>query len=210
MTTTFTCQGCGHTFAGDETPEKCDACGASTKWLIGRQVVVVSEAGAYRFSPGNVTIRHHAPIPIDDPALLKIGRVTVEWAAFEHILDLTIWDVSGEPHPQCALLTTKMSGHGRRFDELRRQWALVKRSAADLADWNTLEQIAEPVSKRRNRIVHDAWYVEKGTANLAQFRALPKGSSDFGQTSIPSATLDQLISDIEALRDRAGELRAKL
>ncbi len=89
-----------------------------------------------------------------------IGRVSSEWAQLEHVLDMLIWRLSGLDGPAGHCITGQLLGHAPRFYAVI---ALLKHHgfATDLqTDAVELMNRTENLSNKRNRIVHDAWYVE--------------------------------------------------
>jgi len=169
------------------------------------------EAAGYRITGSPAAVLIHVPLPSTSAILQQIGQISVGWAAFEHVLDRAIWHLSGLPPKEAAdTITKSLVGHGRRFKEIGSRWNALASSKASLSAWHALEQAATPVSFRRNRVVHDAWFLEKDNKTPAQWRAMPKHDPQFGMIAIAPSDLDMLINDIEDLKVQASHLLGQL
>lgn len=172
---------------------------------------VSAGAGSYQVTISPASLLIHVPLLPSNSILQQIGQISVGWAAFEHVLDRVIWHLSGLPPRTAAdTITKSLVGHGRRFKEIRCRWNALASSKASLLAWDKLEIAATPVSHRRNRVIHDAWFLEKDSKTPAQWRGMPKHDPQFGMIAIAPSDLDRLIDDIEDLKVQASHLLGQL
>jgi hypothetical protein len=159
------------------------------------------------FSP--VAFRVEKLLPDDHPFYQLFGRVAAEWALIEHVLDLTIWELAGFSHELGSCITGQLIGQSGRFNALL---ALVAAKGCDDKMRNRITDLVYKtgnLAKRRNRFVHDAWYLSESESgkSVGQFKSYePKiGKSGFDEVTETFAieTIDPIkskLADISQLR----------
>jgi hypothetical protein len=144
------------------------------------------------------------------PIYALIGRVASEWAHMEHRLDEIIWSLSGMPWPIAASMTGQMVGHFGRYNAiiaLLSHYDLGK-EIIDLA--KKQQGKVSDLAEYRNRIVHDAWYVELDTNEAHQYKSMPKRDTKFGIHRYPTEEIEQLIAKIATRIDAISSLSEKI
>lgn len=166
------------------------------------------------FSIMEAKLTVHRALPADHDFYKLVGRVASEWAGLEHVLDLVIWElatwnVTGLSQPHVACITAQIMGVPGRCKAIV---ALGKLKGLDhkeiLKPFLKLMQDSYAASEFRHRIVHDPWYMEDGSKNPGQFKAMPFSDQRYGIYDITQAEIDETISSIKALSERAGKLRS--
>jgi hypothetical protein len=148
-----------------------------------------------------------SPLPSDHPFYAVIGQVAAEWSMLEHILDFTIWDLSGMDHDIGACITAQMLGSTNRFRSII---ALSKRKQLSdkiIKEATKLMRVSHDPGELRNRIVHDSWYSEEPPGGVKQFRAMAWKDPRFGLIDIDKKEIDKLVSSIRSLQERCRSLR---
>lgn len=163
--------------------------------------------------------------PPDDHAIYSfVGRVASEWARLEHFLDAIIWDLAELEHAAGACITAQMIGATPRYRTIIAQ--LTLRTKADerwnkyIGKINGLMNSTYDPQDRRNRIVHDPWYVtfERGPGLLsrmlsekpAQFKSMPQKTLQFGIVEIDVTEIEKTSTDIKKLSERAEQLLTEI
>jgi hypothetical protein len=139
---------------------------------------------------------HFYPHQEGDPHYEAIGRVASAWAFFDFHVSQQIWWLAAVDDERGACLTSNMMSINMRMNTLLALIELEarfhkepnlhdKRPAQDtlpafLKELNALnnKQVA-PLSKERNRIVHDTWMYGKKTGHIAQIRATADKRLDY-------------------------------
>lgn len=164
-------------------------------------------AGAEIFPP---TIRVYDRLPEDHPFYAMVGRVASEWSHVEHSLDLIIWNLLGTSQSEAACVTSQIMGVGPRC-----------KAIINLVRFHGLPPEIEKALRRfmsdsfsaaewRARWIHDPWYIETGTNNPGQFRAMPYIDPRYGHQDISQDELIETLAHIRELRDRANGLRQEI
>ena len=126
------------------------------------------------------------------------------------MLDLIIWELTQIKPELGSSITGQMMGHSPRFRALL---ALARTRGLKSALVTEIKKLSERMfeaAERRNRLVHDAWYVSDETKNVAQFRSSSHKSDRHGFRRIEEKEITQTIGII---RDRIGDvssLRGKI
>lgn len=151
----------------------------------------------------------HNRLPPDHPMQALVGRVANDWSHVEHILDVIIWRLAKLDDHTGACLTGQMLGS---FARLIAIYALAVRrnlSQEILDDITELTKKCKDPQVRRNRILHDAWYLEGG-ANVEQFKAMAKDEYLFGFHPIDDGYLTKTLEKIDRRHKQASDLLAKI
>jgi hypothetical protein len=149
-------------------------------------------------------VTYDQPLPQDDPFMSLIGRVAAEFARIEHLLDMTIWTLSGVDAAIGSCITGQLTGQFQRFS------ALESLATAKGFDQNLLTKIKKlaqrtgEVAKLRNRFVHDAWYAHSPSGEITQFRSFSAKDQRFGLAPIGE---QDAIDAILRIREKVMEVK---
>jgi hypothetical protein len=151
--------------------------------------------------------------PSDHPIYALVGRVASGFAHLEHVLDLIIWDLTGIDASRVACITAQINGSRPRYAAII---SLLKQRKAQAFD-DLAKEVEKLMKKtfdhaeRRNRIVHDPWYVTDDEAKLtAQFRSMPTKDPQFGICAVDEKELTDVIQIADDLASAAGDLREEI
>jgi hypothetical protein len=152
------------------------------------------------------------PLPADHPFYALVGRVASEWSHFEHILDLTIWDLArwrteGFTAQIAACITAQIGGIPGRCNAIVSLGLLRGIDDAILKQVRKLRGHAYPPADQRARMVHDAWFIEEPSHKPGAFRAMPNSDPRFGVQDIPESKFEDLFKQIAELQTRSTEIR---
>jgi hypothetical protein len=156
---------------------------------------------------GEVRVTVHSPLPADHPFYAKVGHIASEWAHFEHILDLIIWEMAGVEPAKGACITASIMGHGGRCNSIASLGGLAGISPQIIKRIRSLKSDAFSVADARARIVHDPWYIERGSEQVSQFRSMPFTDPTYGMKDITDAAIAETIRRIQVLKETAGGIR---
>jgi len=171
-----------------------------------------------------ITIRKsERPLP-EHPIYSFVGQVASEWAHLEHILDLIIWDLAGVVHAEGACITAQLMGVRPRYLTLIAQLTLRSKTQPQFSRFitkvNALMGSSYDPGDRRNRIVHDPWYVtfEDGPGLLtkplseqpAQFKSMPSKNLTFGIEEVDLEEIKKTLADIKSLAANAENLKNEI
>jgi hypothetical protein len=154
-------------------------------------------------------------LPDTHPAYALIGSVAAEWANLEHKLDKTIWDLLGRDDARAACVTAQLMGIMPRYKAIISLLTLQSRTPAReraaknlIKKVNALMRKSHGPSEKRNRYVHDAWYMKAASGQPGQFRAMPFKEPHFGVKDIDLTEVGSTLADIQKLSNEAGRLNA--
>lgn len=147
------------------------------------------------------------PAPADHPIHNLVGRVASNWAHIEHLLDIIIWEMLGAADPIGACITAQIMGAANRLEAIR---ALCKLKGIEGESISQINKIAGQIhipQTRRNRIVHDPWYIGATTDDTAQFKAMPRDVHQYGIKPVGEAYIIETLEMIEKRRSEIAALR---
>jgi hypothetical protein len=149
-------------------------------------------------------------LPPDHPIHNLVGRVAAGWAIVEHMQDAIIWSLLKTGDRAGACVTAQMIGSRNRsltIIALCEQFSLPK-EVLDLAV-KVSSHLYEP-QKRRNRILHDPWYVDDAVSGTHQFRAMPPEDYSFSLVPSDVGYLNETLAIIDRRIDEIGRLSQKI
>lgn len=156
------------------------------------------------------------PLPDDHPFYALIGRVTAEWARLEHTLDQIIWDLSEGSVEALSCTTVQIMSHYPRFKAIKSLARYRGHSDALISDVNKTAGDIQNLSDKRNRYIHDAWFLQtsgdqEGNINeIGQFKSLSAQNKKFGFHPISETEMTDFIRDIQEQAEKISELRQAL
>jgi hypothetical protein len=161
----------------------------------------------------------HVPLPDDHAFYAMVGRVASEWAHVEHLLDTMIWDLAGIRGAIGACITGEMIGAANRFKIIMNLLDLGSISPEIISEVEAAKNKAISVGNMRNRVIHDPWYIQKGTDTPSQFRTRPTTKPNpkkysayrkYGHEPATQEFMKSVINDIRKLRRNLFDLRTKV
>jgi hypothetical protein len=172
----------------------------SSRFKVGEQFKI----GLRTLPSGEVKATVFATPLSDHPIYQRIGRVTAEWANFEHTLDMLIWYLVDIDMAVIGCVTGQMMGHAPRLNAII---ALLRRANASeeltkLAQ-NLLNKSYEAANER-NRVIHDSWLENlEDPDSIHQFRSMPPKDPRFGIS--PVGGEDAIEDTIKKIQHRVRE-----
>jgi hypothetical protein len=160
--------------------------------------------------------------PADHPIYALVGRVASKWAQLEHDLDTIIWKLAGIADKLGVCITAQMMGVWPRFNAI--QSLLIQRSnempilTELIKEVNTLSNDSRDASERRNRIIHDPWYIIIDLSEQAaqldeqtdQPRSMPRSDRIYGLLDRDRDDILATLKDINKLSEGALVLKRKI
>ena len=140
---------------------------------------------------------HFYPLKNGDPHYEAIGRVASAWSYFEFHVNQEIWMLSARDDERGACVTSHIYNISARIKALLALLELMDEDHPEPVQANgkpreyslrdiitKLKKLSdkqiEPISRKRNRIIHDTWMYGKRTGAIAQIRATADRKLDFG------------------------------
>jgi hypothetical protein len=147
-----------------------------------------------------------------DPHYAAVGRVASLWATFELDLDMAAITLTRAALLGGLCLTSQIMGAPRKLDAYM---ALAELRANKSPEWKSLQKDlndfakdTQSLTERRNRTVHDPWYVSKEETRRLEITARRK--LRFLRVSTTSTQMDELIYDMTQHGKRFGALRERV
>jgi hypothetical protein len=172
--------------------------------------IMKAEAGVFTLTGGAVEMKIHVPLPADHPMHNLVGRVASEWSHVEHFLDVIIWHLAQLDEATGACLTSQIMGSFGRITAIYALCINQKKDEKVLKQVQELRQKMRGVQDRRNRILHDAWYVEDASQQTEQFKSMAKDESLIGFHPVDEAFIKETLDKMARRLKEAGELMATL
>lgn len=167
---------------------------------------IALDTGEIKITGSNVVFTVHGHMPGDHPMYHKIGRVAAEWAMLEHVLDLTIWEISELTQPVGACITSQIMGATNRYGAIIGLCKHLPSYQKYHPIYIELMNSGYKMQEDRNRIVHDPWFVEQSTKASSQLRSMPRKELRFGFVERNDAYIQSVLDTIEHRVERLLEL----
>ena len=146
-------------------------------------------------------------LPADHTVHNLVGRVANDWAFVEHLLDEIIWQLAGHDAATGACLTAQIMGAWPRMLTIT---ALCTNRRLPEKVLNQIDDVGRKlrgVQDRRNRILHDPWYLEDASQQTQQYRAMPKDELVIGFQEVTEQYLLETLEKIERRITMVNELK---
>ena len=136
-------------------------------------------------------------ISLPEAYLLAIGKVCVQWAALESIVDLALHKLMGLDFtdPRGAILTAHMTWP-LKMDVLKSLVTSHRQNFPHLSSFDAVEPMLNRAQKGRNKIVHATWAYDNGVARI--LRATARGQLKTSMDPVSVKDIEITISDIGA------------
>lgn len=131
-----------------------------------------------------------------------IGRVAANWTYFEYEIDHQSIALAGFSPPLAACLTAQISGHGRKLDAYIALADLRDPLPAHMSALHKLAMDAKKLSIRRNRVVHDPWFMVAASTQARRFEISASKKLIYELVHYPTPKVERLAEEIGALTRR--------
>jgi hypothetical protein len=160
---------------------------------------------------GGLAVRVHRGLPDEHEFYATVGRVASEAAHLEHMLDLIIWEFFGAEQVKAACVTSQLFGPAPRFQAIISLCINSGLAEATVKQARKLLESSRGATDGRNRIVHDAWYVEDRSGGIAQFRVLPRQNpKQFGTVDTDMDEVKRTLDSLRKWRIAIGDFRSDI
>jgi hypothetical protein len=153
----------------------------------------------------------HASLPTNHPIHSLVGQVVVKWSEIDHALDRTISHLLNlDPRTGSSLrgqiqqTTGKIAAVVALCQQLKVDQALI----ADLNNQKIIE--VQPCIDRRNRIIHDPWFVEEPNETIKQLRGMAQSVNKFGYHAVDEKYLDDTLKMMKQCIDNMSACLQKI
>lgn len=140
--------------------------------------------------------------PEFEPLYSVLGKLCRWWAAFEYVLNDSIWELANVERHAGTCMTAQLIGTGPRFRCLASLFELRGVSPTLTKALNVLSSEADGLAGRRNRFIHDFIVLNQHDRQFyrVETTADRKLRHDFMAVDLPA--VEKLASDIGDLSDR--------
>ena len=141
-----------------------------------------------------------------DLALAIIGAIS-GWSRFEYEIDELIWQLAGL-EPECgACLTAQHQTVSARFDALLALSRVQNVSSEHIMQMNRLRSRSDALAKKRNRLVHDPWFVAYRTENQYRLQRTARARLEHSYVPVTLEEVKEIEVSIEKLIENFLTLR---
>jgi hypothetical protein len=128
-----------------------------------------------------------------------VGRVAAEWSQVEHFLDIAIWRLAKVDDVTGACMTAQIIGSFPRLMAIK-ALCIHRKVDGKISDQvKNLSQKMKGSQDRRNRILHDAWYVMETDgveSETQQFKSMARDEWLFGFHEVDEAYVNETLEKI--------------
>lgn len=170
---------------------------------------------------------HFHVLKKDDPHYSAIGRVTSAFSYFEFHINQLIWILSDIDDERGACITSNIFTFSARtkallalieliHDELPKSVREADKDSPDSlpklrAQLKKLfDKEGDPLSRKRNRVVHDTWMYGKKTGAIVQIRQTADRKLDYGFKPASIEDVDRWWEEIQQADQKFYELAARI
>ena len=167
------------------------------------------EGGSFIISGMNASMTLHKPLPPDHPMHALVGRVAAEWSQVEHFLDIAIWRLAKVDDVTGACMTGQIIGSFAKMMAIKALCIHRKLDDKSFAQLKDLSIKMKGSQDRRNRILHDAWYVmetDGAEPETQQFKSMARDEWLFGFHEVDEKYVNETLEKIGRRFAEAGNL----
>lgn len=165
-----------------------------------------AEGGASSMTGMKATMTVHMPLPPDHPMHSLVGQIASKWALVENFLDRTIWQLAKLDEATGACLTAQITGSHARLIAIYALCLHQKKSDKILKQIRELQFKFKGVQDRRNRILHDAWYVEDSAQLTEQFKSMARDEYLIGFHPVDEDFIKETLAKMQRRLEEVGAL----
>jgi hypothetical protein len=149
-------------------------------------------------------------LPANSPHYAGVGRVASEWARLEWDIDRTSWVLAGVKEEQGACMTAQIGSIQLRLRTLIALAQLDNQPTKNISALNKFATDCNPIAIKRNRAIHDAWWLGSTTKKPAQLRLTADKKLDYRFREAPEGELEAIKEEIKALAARFHEIQTAM
>lgn len=167
------------------------------------------EGASLSISGMKATVTLHRPLPPDHPMHTLVGRVAAEWSQVEHFLDIAIWRLAKVDDATGACMTGQILGSFPKMIAIKALCIHRKLNKEIFAQLKELSIKMKGSQDRRNRILHDAWYVmesDGSESETQQFKSMARDEWLFGFHEVDETYVNETLEKIGRRFTEAGNL----
>jgi hypothetical protein len=185
-------------------------------FTVSTGITVVSSTSALVSEGALVMDFNYVSPPPDHDIYKLIGRVAAGWSNLEHELDRIIWRLLPAVSPEAGCVTSQLMGATPRYRTIIAQLTHKHRQTSDpgfeklISRTNSLMQETYQPQEQRNRIIHDAWYLDPLRDGAAQFRSWPAKDLRFGINPVDMTAIETTLTKIDGLQRKAKNLFSEI
>jgi hypothetical protein len=131
-----------------------------------------------------------------DEHFCAIGKVADAWATLELYINRAIWELMDVEQAIGACTTANVSSFNLKMNTLVALLAYRGAPEANIKTFNKFSENASGLARQTNRILHDAWFGQKGTRSPYQFIVTADKKIELGFKAVPTDDLYTLKSKI--------------
>ncbi|MGF7163497.1 hypothetical protein FHS85_005166 [Rhodoligotrophos appendicifer] len=139
------------------------------------------------------------PMPSEHPMFNLVGAISSTWAHLEHVLDLVIWFLADTKPALGACVTAQLMGVAPRCQAIKALGKVRGLSEVTIKKVDHFLNSTHDASNKRNRIIHDPWYVDPTSDETAQFKSMSRNDWRYG---IKSVTAEECRSALKIIESR--------
>ncbi|MGC9953208.1 MAG: hypothetical protein ABSD21_02890 [Rhizomicrobium sp.] len=137
--------------------------------------------------------------------LAAVGMVASNWAYFEAVIDDWVLRLAHIEPSIGACITAQIAGSGRKLDAFISLSGFLRASAPSANDWEKFASKVAGVAERRNRVVHDPWFLID-PENPIRLEATARKKLRLEMILVPTTEVNKLAKDIEKLRAKFEDM----
>ncbi|UPT95166.1 hypothetical protein J4G48_0039020 [Bradyrhizobium barranii subsp. apii] len=141
-----------------------------------------------------------------EPLYLALGKLSRHWAAFEYVLNDSIWELANVERLAGTCMTAQLIGPGPRFRCLASLFELRGVSPELIKAFNSLSSEAEGLGRQRNRFIHDVVVLNSQDRQLYRVETAADRRIRHDFIVIDLKAVEKLVVEIEQLTDRFDNL----
>ncbi|MBR1171275.1 hypothetical protein [Bradyrhizobium liaoningense] len=141
-----------------------------------------------------------------EPLYLALGKLSRHWAAFEYVLNDSIWELANVERLAGTCMTAQVIGPGPRFRCLAALFELRGVSSELIKAFNSLSSEAESLGRQRNRFIHDVVVLNSQDRQLYRVETTADRRIRHDFIVIDLKAVEKLVVEIEQLTDRFDDL----
>ncbi len=183
------------------------------RMVLGRVQVKATGVVSVKVTKIDAAIAKQIPLPETHRFYPLIGRVAAEWAYLEHILDLINWDLTKGDKAANSCITGQIMNYLPKFRAIEALAMYYGYDKATVGDIRSLKGKVQRVVDKRNRYVHDAWFLQtigESTDKVGQFKSYSERDNQFGFAEIKEKEVLECVDKIRNAAKSASALRSSL
>jgi hypothetical protein len=139
-----------------------------------------------------------------------IGEVANEWAMLEFDVNETIWELANVEQQAGACITSCIGSMNQRTRALSALVGMRGGKKELLGEITKFINKIDGISRQRNRVVHDPWYIRNDTNEPHQLQITVDKTLEFDFIAVPTIDVEDLIKKMKTHIDMFHQLKSKI